>query len=164
MRYLEPAFRQPACFRRNRFPTRPQLRESEVGSPSKKARSNRPAGVLQSTSPRHQSQVLVELMFAVPNAASLISEGIDSLLDQAVGDLRIQGEPSTDALVTGRRATGLLAKQDARREAGFPPRPIRIVARDSHGPTSMPDIADDFNPAPTAARAQRCSMDPPNTQ
>jgi hypothetical protein len=53
-------------------------------------------------------------------------------LDQAVGDFRILDEPSTDALVTGRHAAGLLAEQNARREAGFPPRPIRIVARDSH--------------------------------
>jgi hypothetical protein len=39
------------------------------------------------------------------------------------------GEPSTDALVTGRHAANLLAEQDARREVGFPPRPIRIVTR-----------------------------------
>jgi hypothetical protein len=87
-------------------------------------------------------------MFAVSDAAALVSDGIDPLLDQAVGDLRILGEPSTDALVSGGHAAGLLAEQDASREAGFPPRSIRIVARDSHGSFNVPGIADDFNPSP----------------
>jgi hypothetical protein len=87
-------------------------------------------------------------MFAVSDAAALVSDGIDPLLDQAVGDLRILGEPSTDALVSGGHAAGLLAEQDARREAGFPPRSIRIVARDSHDSFNVPGIADDFNPSP----------------
>jgi hypothetical protein len=57
------------------------------------------------------------------------------------------GEPSTNALVTGRHAAGLLAKQNARREAGFSPRPIRLVARVSHGLVNTRGIADEFNPA-----------------
>jgi len=57
------------------------------------------------------------------------------------------GEPSTNALVTGPHAASLLAEQNARREAGFSPRPIRLVARISHGLVNTRGIADHFNPA-----------------
>jgi hypothetical protein len=62
------------------------------------------------------------------------------------------GEPSTNALVTSPHAASLLAEQNARREAGFSPRPIRLVARVSHGLVNTRGIADEFNPAPTAAK------------
>jgi len=67
-------------------------------------------------------------MFAVSDAASLVSDGINPLLDQAVGDFRIVSEQSPDALITGRHAPSLLPEQDAGSEAGFPPRPVCIVA------------------------------------
>jgi hypothetical protein len=87
-------------------------------------------------------------MLAVSDAASLVSDGINPLLDQAIGDFRVLSEQSTDALIAGRHAPCLLPEQDARGEAGFPPRPVCIVARYSHAFLNLPDLEGDFNPAP----------------
>jgi len=71
-------------------------------------------------------------MLAVSDAAALVADRIDPLLDQAIGDFGITREDSGNAAVASRHAAGLLAKKDARGEAGFPPRPVSVVAGNSH--------------------------------
>jgi len=71
---------------------------------------------------------LVELLLAVANALALVSDRINPLLNQPIGDLGILREDSSQSAVTGGHAASLFAKKNARGEAGFPPRPVGIVA------------------------------------